>query len=50
MSNEGESQFVNIKMLDFIKLDPSPILHLHQQHNRLYVARRDYSEIYAISS
>jgi hypothetical protein len=46
MNSPVDSQFVNVKMLDFIKLNPSPILNLHAQDNRLYVSRQHYSEIY----
>ena len=49
MEGEANSKTINLKMFDFVKLDPSCILSISSdQQDRLYVSRQHYSEIYQI--
>jgi hypothetical protein len=52
MQGQESTQFVNLKILDFIQLNPSTILNifLDNSQSRLYVSREQYSEIYEIRS
>lgn len=52
MKTQDSSQYVSVKVLDFIQLNPSTILHIyhHPTQNRLHVSREHYSEIYQIKN
>jgi hypothetical protein len=44
------SNFVAVKMLDFIDLHPEPIhsIYVDNTCQRIYIARKNYSDIYAM--
>jgi hypothetical protein len=51
LSRSDKEQSINIKLFDFIKVDPAPILNIFfsESEYRLYVSRSTYSEIYSFA-